>query len=100
MCIRDSQKALEIRKKINDTVGIAENYSYLGDVYFTKNDFKKAINFYQKTTDITDKHKYLGLSQDTYRKISECYEALGDKENALLNFKKFSALKDLSLIHI
>lgn len=88
------QKALEIRKKINDTVGIAENYSYLGDVYFTKNDFKKAINFYQKTTDITDKHKYLGLSQDTYRKISECYEALGDKENALLNFKKFSALKD------
>ena len=88
------QKALEIRKKINDTVGIAENYSYLGDVYFTKNDFKKAINFYQKTTDITDKHKYLGLSQDTYRKISECYEALDDKENALLNFKKFSALKD------
>ena len=88
------QKALEIRKKINDTVGIAENYSYLGDVYFTKNDFKKAINFYQKTTDITDKHKYLGLSQDTYRKISECYEVLGDKENALLNFKKFSALKD------
>lgn len=88
------QKALEIRKKINDTVGIAENYSYLGDVYFTKNDFKKAISFYQKTTDITDKHKYLGLSQDTYRKISECYEVLGDKENALLNFKKFSALKD------
>jgi len=88
------QKALEIRKKINDTVGIAENYSYLGDVYFTKNDFKKAIVFYQKTTDITDKHKYLGLSQDTYRKISECYEALGDKENALQNFKKFSALKD------
>lgn len=88
------QKALEIRKKINDTVGIAENYSCLGDLNLTKNDFKKAINFYQKSTEITDKHKYIGLSQDTYRKISECYEALNDYQNALLNFKKFSALKD------
>lgn len=92
------QKALEIRKKINDTVGIAENYSYLGDMHLMQKDFKKAIGFYQKSTEITDKHKYLGLSQDSYRKISECYENLGDHQNALQNFKKFSALKD-SLIN-
>ena len=93
------QKALKIRQKINDSVGIAENYSYLGDVYLIKNDFKKAIGFYQKTTEITDEHKYLGLSQDTYRKISECYEALGDYQNALLNFKKFSSIKDSLINH-
>ena len=92
------QKALEIRKKINDTVGIAENYSYLGDLHLMQKDFKKAIGFYQKSTKITDKHKYLGLSQDSYRKISECYENLGEHQNALQNFKKFSALKD-SLIN-
>jgi tetratricopeptide (TPR) repeat protein len=83
------QKALEIRKKINDTVGIAENYSYLGDLHLMQKDFKKAIGFYQKSTKITDKHKYLGLSQDSYRKISECYENLGEHQNALQNFKKF-----------
>jgi len=92
------QKALEIRKKINDTVGIAENYSYLGDLHLMQKDFKKAIGFYQKSTEITDKHKYLGLSQDSYRKISECYENLGEHQKALQNFKKFSALKD-SLIN-
>ena len=92
------QKALEIRKKINDTVGIAENYSYLGDLHLMQKDFKKAIGFYQKSTKITDKHKYLGLSQDSYHKISECYENLGEHQNALQNFKKFSALKD-SLIN-
>ena len=92
------QKALEIRKKINDTVGIAENYSYLGDLHLMQKDFKKAIGFYQKSTKITDKHKYLGLSQDSYRKISECFENLGEHQNALQNFKKFSALKD-SLIN-
>ena len=92
------QKALEIRKKINDTVGIAENYSYLGDMHLMQKDFKKAIGFYQKSTEITDKHKYLGLSQDSYRKISECFENLGEHQNALQNFKKFSALKD-SLIN-
>lgn len=92
------QKALEIRKKINDTVGIAENYSYLGDLHLIQKDFKKAIGFYQKSTEITDKHKYLGLSQDSYRKISECFENLGEHQNALQNFKKFSALKD-SLIN-
>lgn len=92
------QKALEIRKKINDTVGIAENYSYLGDLHLMQKDFKIAIGFYQKSTEITDKHKYLGLSQDSYRKISECYENLGEHQNALQNFKKFSALKD-SLIN-
>jgi len=92
------QKALEIRKKINDTVGIAENYSYLGDLHLMQKDFKKAIGYYQKSTEITDKHKYLGLSQDSYRKISECYENLGEHQNALQNFKKFSELKD-SLIN-
>ena len=92
------QKALEIRKKINDTVGIAENYSYLGDLHLMQKDFKKAIGFYQKSTEITDKHKYLGLSQDSYHKISECYENLGEHQNALQNFKKFSELKD-SLIN-
>ena len=92
------QKALEIRKKINDTVGIAENYSYLGDMHLMQKDFKKAIGFYQKSTKITDKHEYLGLSQDSYRKISECYENFGDHRNALQNFKKFAALKD-SLIN-
>jgi signal transduction histidine kinase/Tfp pilus assembly protein PilF len=92
------QKALEIRKKINDTVGIAENYSYLGDLHLMQKDFKKAIGFYQKSTEITDKHKYLGLSQDSYRKISECFENLGEHQNALQNFKKFSELKD-SLIN-
>ena len=92
------QKALEIRKKINDIVGIAENYSYLGDLHLVQKDFKKAIGFYQKSTEITDKHKYLGLSQDSYHKISECYENLGEHQNALQNFKKFSALKD-SLIN-
>lgn len=92
------QKALEIRKKINDTVGIAENYSYLGDLHLMQKDFKKAIGFYQESTEITDKHKYLGLSQDSYRKISECFENLGEHQNALQNFKKFSALKD-SLIN-
>lgn len=92
------QKAIEIRKKINDTVGIAENYSYLGDLHLMQKDFKKAIGFYQKSTEITDKHKYLGLSQDSYRKISECYENLGEHQNALQNFKKFSELKD-SLIN-
>ena len=92
------QKALEIRKKINDTVGIAENYSYLGDLHLMQKDFKKAIGFYQKSTEITDKHKYLGLSQDSYHKISECYENLGEHQNALQNFKKFAALKD-SLIN-
>lgn len=92
------QKALEIRKKINDTVGIAENYSYLGDMNLMQKDFKKAIGFYQKSTKITDKHKYLGLSQDSYHKISECYENLGEHQNALQNFKKFAALKD-SLIN-
>ena len=92
------QKALEIRKKINDTVGIAENYSYLGDLHLMQKDFKIAIGFYQKSTEITDKHKYLGLSQDSYRKISECYENLGEHQKALQNFKKFSALKD-SLIN-
>lgn len=92
------QKALEIRKKINDTVGIAENYSYLGDLHLMQKDFKKAIGFYQKSREITDKHKYLGLSQDSYRKISECFENLGEHQKALQNFKKFSALKD-SLIN-
>lgn len=94
-------KALQIRKEINDTVGIAENYSYLGDMYLFQNECKKAINYYQKSVEITDKYKYFGLSQDSYKKISDCYESLNDDKNygrslkTILYNKKEKAIKSL-----
>ena len=49
----------------------------------SKDDCKKAIDFYKNSLEITDKYKYVGLSQDSYKKISECYESLNDYKNAL-----------------
>jgi tetratricopeptide (TPR) repeat protein len=68
-------------------------------MYLFQNECKKAINYYQKSVEITDKYKYFGLSQDSYKKISDCYESLNDDKNALIYFKKHSSLKDTGTAH-
>lgn len=59
-------------------------YDSLGYCYEEKKDFKKAIEYFQKT--ITPPP---GLGESGCLNICRCFESLNDKENSLKFYKKF-----------
>ena len=59
-------------------------YDSLGYCYEEKKDYKKAVEYFQKT--ITPPP---GLGESGYLNVGRCYEALGDNEGGLAIYKKF-----------
>jgi Uncharacterized protein conserved in bacteria len=56
----------------------------LGYCYEEKKDYKKAVEYFQKT--ITPSP---GLGESGYLNVGRCFEALGDSEGSLNIYKKF-----------
>jgi len=59
-------------------------YDSLGYCYEEKKDYKKALEYFQKT--ITP---HPGLGENGYLNAGRCFEALGDSEGSLNLYKKF-----------
>jgi tetratricopeptide (TPR) repeat protein len=59
-------------------------YDSLGYCYEEKKDYKKALEYFQKT--ITP---HPGLGETGYLNAGRCFEALGDSEGSLTIYKKF-----------
>ena len=57
----------------------------LGDIFYKKNDFNSAINFYQKFLTQTSDNDYTGIA--SYR-LGICYEISGDSASAKEHFEK------------
>jgi len=87
-------RAFNIRLKLKDQIGIAENYFYFGDLNFNQQRYSEAIDFYQKSLNIAQKNSYLDLVKSCFKAISESYERLGNSKESLFNYKKFSQYKD------
>lgn len=70
-------------------------YTYLGDYYYDKGDFTKAIENYRQITllEATDYLSYYRIG-DSYRTISTCYFWMGNQKLALEN--NFKALEYIS----
>ena len=87
-------EALKIRIAIKDEIGIAENYTYLGDLFTSQKHHTIAINYYNLALEKAKKYHYLDLIQNSYKMLSQNYEALNNKDAALLNYKLYSTYKD------
>ena len=87
-------KALSIRTKLKDEVGITENFCYFGDLLLAQNKYSEAIIWYEKAVEKSLKFGYIDITQYSFKKISQCYENLNNKEKAFLNYKKFVQYKD------
>lgn len=57
-----------------------------GLVYFEMKDYKKALETFTFTTTVSNSNP------DAWFWMGRCYEAMGDKENAILNYRKAYAL--------
>ena len=58
-------------------------YDSLGYCYEEKKDYKRAIEYFEKTVTPPP-----GLGESGYLNVARCYETIGEKENALKTYKK------------
>ncbi len=86
--------AYQIRVKINDVYGIAENLNYYGFYFKEIGNDKEAINYFNKAVTWSKKNNYPSLLEDNYRGLSDVYERNNDFKNALLNYKNHVLCKD------
>lgn len=61
-------------------------YNSLGYCYEGKGDFKKAVEYFEKTMSPPP-----GLGEDSYLNVARCYELLEDRENSRKTYEKLLA---------
>ena len=87
-------QSLNIRIKLDDKYGIAENYSCLGDLFLAEKKYKDAISNYEKSIEVSEKYGFKTLLLHSYQMISECYEVSNNAPMALKSYKKHIFYKD------
>ena len=82
---RDLQNAEKLLNRVislnNENFQQTTAFSYFlkGDIYFRRNDYGKAIEYYNKFIDLTKSTDYLGITN--YR-LAFCYEVLGKNDES------------------
>jgi signal transduction histidine kinase len=90
-------EALEISKQVQDTLLICETYTYYGDVYMAKRDFRLAANSYEKALTIAKDKKYTYLVNYIYGELPDVYQELGEPDKAFQFLKESQIIKDSAL---
>ena len=78
----------EIARKINDDPKLVMIWDIKGDVYYSKKQFKKALNIYKENLAFSKKIKYIVGVGHSYGNIANCYAELGDIEESVKYYKK------------
>lgn len=91
---KDFDEAYNMRLKLNDKVGIAENLSFYGEFYEMQNDHDRALNYYKQALVASREAGYRWLTYQIYEKLSKNYEAKHDFKNAYTNLKSHMNYKD------
>lgn len=63
----------------------------IGDIYFKLKEYKKSIDVYESTIDISKMWSIL-FEMNLYEKLAESYESIGDYGNSLKYYKKYDEL--------
>lgn len=86
-----------IRKKRNDTYGIAECLVLYADFYFAQEKYAEAIKWFKACYQMTTENKYIHMAQYVAEHLSVCYEKTGNATEAINYLKIQQTLKDSML---
>jgi tetratricopeptide (TPR) repeat protein len=93
------KKSLDLRIKLNDSVGIQEVYHGIAYSLKSQGKYKQAEKYFLSSNDFIEKSGDLVVLRKSYQGLSELYFANNDFKKALKYYKKEIVLKD-SLIGI
>ncbi len=87
-----AQKTFEVKKRQMDSIGMAYTILNLGNIYFYRKDYEKAIkNYLEVMTLLKDStEEAMVIKKNSYDNLAISYDSLGDYKKAynyLLNFR-------------
>jgi tetratricopeptide (TPR) repeat protein len=88
------EKALSIYSEIGQPTGMAETLNEMGESSKKAGDFKKAIQFANKSQEYALQHNLSEVIFDNYHILSVAYANTGRPALALEYYKKYTAVKD------
>ena len=98
-CVYYFTKSLESAKKNNDNLLMMISNQNLGDYYFQKKNYTKALEFMQRAIHINDQRTEDHFKSASYDRISILYDSIGDYKSAL-KYKKMQFETDQRLFSL
>ncbi len=88
------EKAKVIFTSIDDKFGISDTYFYLGEIYTDEKEYTLAINFLQKSLNLSKELGVLDQIKNTELKLYEIYKIQNNPNLALKHYVAYSTAKD------
>jgi serine phosphatase RsbU (regulator of sigma subunit) len=90
----DLNLALDLKRKVNDSLDLSTLYRYLGETMILQNNLQKGIDYIDKGLKIATKHHLLSDVKDSYLSLSKAQIKRRNYPKALEYQTLYSALKD------
>ncbi len=87
-------QSLKIREKIGDKYYIATSYNNIGTFYHAIKKNKEALEYSSKSLAVAKEIEAPDLAKDADLLLSEVYDDMGDKSNALRHLKAYYNMRD------
>jgi len=87
-------QAILLLEELHEYYPIAVYLTYISDIYLEKGDEKTALNYAQRSLDLSMKHGMKKEASDAYLSLSRIYEAAGNSREALSNYRNHIAYRD------
>jgi tetratricopeptide (TPR) repeat protein len=87
-------ESYNIRKRRNDTYGVAESTVLYADFYYAQNNYQEAVVWFTDCYKLAIENKYIHLGQYAAEFAAICYQKLGQFQDALIYQKSHQSLKD------
>jgi tetratricopeptide (TPR) repeat protein len=87
-------KASQVFESIDNKFGLGDTYGTLGSIYLEQKKYDLAIININKSLQIGQELNVLDRVQASEKTLSEIYEKLGNKDEALNHYKLYSTAKD------
>ncbi|RPH31994.1 MAG: hypothetical protein EHM93_11350 [Bacteroidales bacterium] len=91
---KDLNRALDLKRQVNDSLDLSKLYRYLGETMILRNNLQLGIGYIEKGLSIAQKHQLLMDIKDSYLSLSKAQIKKRNYPKALEYQTLFSALKD------
>lgn len=89
------KKALDIAKKLNGSLDIAQSLMGLAKTNISKKNWPAALMYLKEAEKIATKHQYSGELKNVYESFANVYNQINDFKNAYTYQYKYAVIKDI-----
>lgn len=91
---KDLNRALELKRQVNDSLDLSVLYRYLGETMILRNNLQQGIGYIDRGLSIAQKHHLLSDIKDSYLSLSKAQIQKRNYPKALEYQTLYSVLKD------